>query len=145
MILQKQHMCTLALLVGAIGVAVAPASAQQMYKATVDLPAQTRWGGVVLHPGRHEIVLEDGYHGVSVIQVSGQGDFAQILAGPIDNQPISDRSTLQVVSVGGEYIVSRLNAGSRGKSFSFAVPKGKRTNTEAAAHSETILSVSDNP
>ncbi len=145
MILQKQHMWTLALLVGAIGVTMAPASAQQMYKATVDLPAQTRWGGVVLHPGRHEIVLEDGFDGVSVIQVSGQGDLARILTGPIDYKPISDRSTLQIVSVGGENVVSRFNAGLRGKSFSFTVPKGKRNNVEAAAQSETIVSVSDNP
>jgi hypothetical protein len=145
MILQKQHLCSLALLVGAVGLTVAPASAQQTYKATVDLPAQTRWGGVVLHAGRHEVVLEDGSDGVSVIQVSGQGDLARILTGPIDYKPLSDRSTLQIVSAGGEYVVTHFNVGSRGKSFSFAVPKGKRNSIEAAAQSETIVSLSANP
>jgi hypothetical protein len=145
MILQKRHACSLALLVFAIGVTEARGTAQQMYKATMDLPVQTRWGGVVLHPGRHEILLENVFDGVPVIQVSGQGDFARILAGPIDSKPVSGRSTLRLVNVGGEYAVNRFYAGLLGKSYGFMVPKGKRNNVEGAAESGTTLTVSDNP
>lgn len=138
MFLQKTHSRSLALLALAFGVTTAQASAQA-YKGVVDLPFPVRWGGVALHPGPHTILIENSF--TPLIYVSGQGDHAAILTGPVEMKPLSEHGALKLVNAGGSYAVKRLDAGYLGKSFEFLLPKGKRNQIELAAKPGTTVSV----
>lgn len=137
-----KHTCGLSLLFMALGAAVVPANAQQMYRGTVNLPSETRWGGAVLHPGLHTIFVEAGFSGIPLIHIFEQGKEQTILGGQPEAEPVSGHGSLKLVDVGGTLAVKRLDAGVIGKSFNFIVPKVKSSKAErAAAQSETTLAV----
>jgi hypothetical protein len=140
-----RHICGLTVLALALGVTASQASAQQIYKGTVNLPFETHWGGATLQPGLHTISIEAGYNGIPMIHVHGQGEDARILTGAVSLEPVSGRGRLTLVNVSGKYLVKRFDAGLVGKAFDFAVPRMKRSEAErAAAESTTTVPVAGN-
>ncbi len=141
-----KYTCGLSLLALALGAAASPANAQQIYKGTLNLPFAASWGGAVLQPGLHTIVLENGFNGVPLIHISGQGRNMTILAGQAEFKPVSRHSALRLVDAGGTLAVKHLDAGAIGKSFDFLLPKVKSSKAErAAAESEKTVTISSAP
>ncbi len=137
-----KHTCGLSLLFMALGASVVPANAQQMYRGTVNLPSETRWGGAVLQPGLHTILVESGFSGIPLIHIFQQGREMTILAGLSEAEPISGAGSLKLVNVGGTMVVKHFDAGVIGKSFDFIVPKVRPSKAErAGAQSETTIAV----
>lgn len=137
-----KHTYGLSLLFMALGAAVVPANAQQMYRGTVNLPSETRWGGAVLQPGLHMILVEAGFNGIPLIHVFQQGMEMTILAWLSEAEPISGTGSLKLVNVGGTMAVKHFDAGVIGKSFDFIVPKVRPSKAErAVVQSETSVPV----
>ncbi len=110
------------MLTAALGVFSPRANAQE-YKGKFTLPSETYWGGTVLQPGEYTVWTEDARPGTSVLRVSGNGTIATALIGPIEFRTITGHSRIVLVEVGGIYALREFDAGSVGKSFSFALPK----------------------
>lgn len=125
----------------ALAAAGSQANAQQVYRGTVNLPAETRWGGAVLHPGPHTIMIGSDFSAMPLIHVFEQGKEMRILAGPAQTKAVSERGSLFLEKAGGTYQVKRFDAGAIGKSFTFLVPKAKR-NKDERARTETGVNVS---
>lgn len=141
-----KHTCGLSLLALALGAAASPANAEQIYRGTVNLPFETRWGVAVLQPGLHTIVIENGFSGIPLIQLLQQGHEATVIAGQTELKPLSGSSALRLVNAGGTWRVKHLDAGAIGKSFDFLLPKVKSSTVErAAVESETTVSISSAP
>ncbi len=141
-----KHTCGLSLLALALGAAASPANAQQIYRGTVNLPFETRWGGAVLQPGLHTILIEDGLNGIPLIHLRQQGHQMTVLAGQAELKPLSGSSALRLVNAGGTWRVKHLDAGAIGKSFDFLLPKVKSSKAErAAAESEKTVTISSAP
>jgi hypothetical protein len=141
-----KHICSLTFSVLALGAAVSQANARQLYRGTVSLPHETSWGGAVLQPGPHIIQIEDGFDGIPVIHVFGQGEQLRIRGSAFDLEPLSSHGSLTLVNVGGTSAVKRFDAGVIGKSFDFNVSKVKRSKMErAGAEPGTTVSVSSAP
>lgn len=136
----------LAVLAIAFAAAVSPANAQQLYKGTMNLPSETRWGTAVLQPGLHTIVIGGDFNRAPLIHVFEQGKEMTILSGSVETKSGLGGSSLRLVRAGGAYQVTRLDVQALGKSFNFLVPKDKRSKVErAAAESGIAVSISGTP
>src|SRR5690349_10831814 len=108
------------LVAGALGLAVLPASAQQRYKGSFNLPVETNVGGVVLEPGDYTITVDRlGVGGVDMIHVQGAGGTASVLAGSTEIRSASDRGRLVLVSAGGMHALREFDAGLIERSYTF--------------------------
>lgn len=107
----------------ALFVAAAPAGAQQLYKATFDLPFEAQWGKTVLEQGQYTLVLEQAL-GQKIIRLHGATELA-ILAGPSTPEPLGDNGKLTFVNVNGVYLLKKFDAGFLGQSYIFPTYKPK--------------------
>ncbi|MDQ6760612.1 MAG: hypothetical protein M3Z32_12225 [Acidobacteriota bacterium] len=137
-----KHAYGLAVLAIAFAAAVSPANAQQLYKGTINLPSETRWGNAVLEPGLHTIVIGGDSNGAPMIHVFEHGKDMRILTGWVEPKSGPAGSRLRLVRTRGSFQVSRLDVEALGKSFNFVVPKEKRSKGEREARSGTSVSIS---
>ena len=110
--------------------AAVPANAQQIYKATVELPFESQWGTNVVEPGQYTITVED-LVGVKVVRLHGGAELA-IFATSYFGEPYGDNGKLTFISVNGVYTLKAFDAQAIGKVFSFPVynkVKGERAQT----------------
>jgi hypothetical protein len=126
----KFGILTLAL---ALVVAAAPANAQQVYKATFDLPFEAQVGKVVLEPGNYTLTVEE-FAGQRVIRLHGAGEIS-ILALPPARGPVTDKGRLTFVNVNGVYALQKFDNGIFGQTYTFPVYKVK--GEQAALNGET--------
>ena len=136
-----RHAFGLVLLAAAFGATAGQANADEVYRGAVNLPFETHWGPAVLQPGSYTISIQPALSG-SLIRIRGKAGDKDVLAGAFNNEPRSGRGSLTLVNIGGTYVVRRFDAGVIGKSFSFPVPKLKRTEIgRTEAEPESSVSV----
>ncbi len=138
MSLRAKHVIWAALFACAIMVSSATASAQVLFRGTMELANQTRWSQAVLQPGTYEVTVEQLLREGRVIHISGHGYQAAILAGSSESAKSATNGKLEIVQVNGMDVVRRFDAGSLGVSFAFHVPKAARTE---AMHRTTITDI----
>ncbi len=119
---KKLRFGLLAVALALVAVAV-PAHAQQLYKATFDLPFEAQWGKTVLEPGQYTITVEEAL-GQKLIRLHGAAQLA-IFAGPSSPEPVGDNGRLTFVSVNGLYTLRSFQAAAIGQSFVFPVHHAK--------------------
>jgi hypothetical protein len=122
MYLQKKFGFGLLAVVAGLIASTSPLSAQQVYKATFDLPFAAHWGGTDLEPGAYTVTVEQGL-ATKVIRVRGEGATALTFAIPSQIDASTEQGRLTFRNVGGTYVIEQFDAGSLGQSFTFAVPK----------------------
>jgi len=122
MYLQKKFRSGLLTVLAALILSTMPLSAQQVYKATFDLPFAAHWGGTVLGPGEYTVTVEQGF-AMRLIRVRGEGGSAVTVAGTYNVEPSAEHGRLTFAKLGETYVLARFGAGSLGESFTFAVPK----------------------
>jgi len=136
---RKLKVGLLALAIVLVAAAV-PANAQQVYKATFNLPFEAQWGNTVVEPGDYTITVEEAL-GQKVIRLhGGQGDLA-IFAGPVISEPMGDNGKLVFVNVKGLYTLKAFNAAAIGQSFIFPVQKARG---ERASQQVTTIGLGSN-
>jgi hypothetical protein len=116
------------LMVGAV-----PAHAQQLYRASFELPFESQWGDTVVEPGHYTITIEQG-SGSKLIRLHGSVELA-MFAGLSNPEPYADTSKLTFVNVNGLYTLKAFKAGEIGKDFVFPVHavKGERAQVTTVA------------
>jgi hypothetical protein len=122
--LQKKLRFGLFALAIALVAAAVPASAQQLYKATFDLPFEAQWGKTVVEPGQYTIVVEEAL-GQKLIRLRGATQLAMFAIPSSYPEPVGDTGRLTFVSVDGLYTLKSFSIAAIGKSFYFPVPKSK--------------------
>ena len=95
-----------------------PANAE---RATVNLPFEVHWGGVVLEPGEHTIFVTPAVSWPQRISLDEKRGTAWVLALAEGTEVESDTSYLKLVSVAETYFVREYFSGSTGKRFTFSV------------------------
>ena len=138
MTLRIQHALGAIALAGAALVMAPLASANQTYRGTFHLPVQTYWGGSVLAPGDYTVSIESATERTGVLHVEGPNGVATILTGPVEAREVSSNGRLILANVNGVYAIRELDAGSAGKAYTFALPKGLNA---AAANGTTTIAV----
>jgi hypothetical protein len=123
-----------------VGFSTTPAAAQQAFKGSFDLAAETYWGSTLLAPGHYTITMSlDPTQQVRLVRLEGDDRRAFILAGPPTPERISDRSTLRLENVNGVYVVRHLDAGILGQSYVFPVSKNVRMKVQRASTSSQVV------
>jgi hypothetical protein len=122
MYLQKKFRFGLLAILAALSISALPLSAQQVYKATFDLPFAAQWGRTVLEPGEYTVTVEQGL-AMRLIRIRGEGGTAVAVAGPYKMEPAAEHGRLTFANVGGTYVLEQFGTGSLGQSFTFAKPK----------------------
>jgi hypothetical protein len=123
--------------------AALPASAQEAYKGTFDLPVALHWGAAVLPPGHYTMSMEGASFGSRRMRIVGEGKTTLVPLPPSESTALSERGRLALVKVGGEYAMRELDAGVIGQSFTFAVPKAFRDKMRhGGTVAQTAISVS---
>ncbi|MBV9762267.1 MAG: hypothetical protein JO340_17035 [Acidobacteriaceae bacterium] len=92
-------------------------------EAVFRLPVETHFGNVTLNPGEYRIITPSATSSIGVVYLYGNGEFRATLPLTIGGHPEAGRSYLEAVNIGGEYYVTKYNAGSSGQILTFALPK----------------------
>lgn len=137
--LQKKLKVGLLALAIVLVAAAVPANAQQLYKASFNLPFEAQFGKTVVEPGEYTITVEESL-GQKVIRLHGRGDLA-IFAGNSNSEPYADNGKLVFVNVSGLYTLKAFSAASIGESFVFPVYKARG---ERASQQVTTVGVGTN-
>jgi hypothetical protein len=117
-----------------VGFSTPRAAAQETFKGTFNLPAETYWGTTLLPPGPYKITMSlDPMQRVHIVRLEGDGLRAFFLTGPATPDRISHRSTLRLENRNGVYVVRHLDAGIVGQSYVFPVSKNVRMKVEHAS------------
>ena len=126
-----------------VGFSTPRAAAQEAFKGTFNLTADTYWGKTLLPPGPYKITMRlDATERVRVVRLEGDGLRAFFLTGPPTLERISDRSTLRIENHNGVYVVRHLDAGILGQSYVFPISKNVRMKVEhASAPSQVTVTV----
>jgi len=135
---RKLKVGLLALAIVLVAAAV-PANAQQLYRATFNLPFEAQWGNTVVEPGEYTITVEEAL-GQKLIRLHGRGDLA-LFAGPSSSEPYGDNGKLVFVNVNGLYTLKAFNAAAIGEAFIFPVHKAKG---ERASQQVTTVGLATN-
>jgi hypothetical protein len=141
MYLQKKFRSGLFVVLAGLSISAVPLSAQQVYKATFDLPFAAHWGRTVLEPGEYTVTVEQGL-AMRLIRIQGEGGTAVTVAGPYKMEPAGEHGRLTFASVGGTYVLEQLDAGSLGQAFTFAKPKaslGESAHAGEKTHDTVVL------
>jgi hypothetical protein len=120
--IRKRLTITSALAALALGLTVAPASAQPAYKGSFELPVAAYWGNTLLQPGQYAIWTSTGPQRVWAIHLIGMGITSTLLNDAHPRQQ-SARSFLKMAEINGSYYIGELSAGPIGKSFQFGSGK----------------------
>jgi hypothetical protein len=101
------------------------AKAEPVLKGTFELPAAAYWGDTLLQPGQYTIWMSTEVRDIArvpTIHLSGEGLNATFLAIARPEKE-SGRNVLDVVNIGGTYVIRAFDAGMLGESFGFGVSK----------------------
>lgn len=127
-----------------MGFTAAPAAAQERFVGSFSLSTPAYFGQTLLQPGDYKILVSiDWRSGAHPVEVRSEGFRTFILTGASMNQPVSDRSFLQVERINGVDVIRGLDAGSAGRSFRFVVAKKVHATSEAASAKMTIPVTAD--
>lgn len=107
------------------------------------LPVETHFGNVTLNPGQYRIVTPSATSSLRVVYFYGDGKLRAALPLTVGAHPEAGRSYLEAVSIGGEYYVTKYNAGVAGQTFTFALPKSMQELARAHGLSNTVTVAGD--
>ena len=112
---------------------VAPASAQP-YRATIKLPTDARWGQAHLAAGEYTVTTQ-GLTSEGTLYVTGSGGTTLVRAMLIEriDPAVNPASKLEITTVDGVPVVTRLSLGYLGKVYNFAVPSALTKGSALAA------------
>lgn len=113
----------LALAIAVMAVSAVPANAQQLYKATFNLPFEAQWGNTVMEPGEYTLTVEQAL-GQKLIRLHGPAELA-IFTGTSIPERYSENGRLTFVNVNGLYTLKSLTASAIGQEYQFPVHKAK--------------------
>ena len=123
-----------------VGFSTTPAAAQQAFKGSFDLPAETYWGSTLLAPGHYTINMNlDPTTQVRVVRLQGDDRRVFLLSGPPTPDRVSDRNTLRLENINGVNVVRHLDAGILGQSYVFPVAKNVRMQVQRASTSAQVV------
>ena len=131
---RKHFTMSLVLTALAVVLTAACANAEPVLKGSFELPAAAYWGDTLLQPGQYSIwmstEMRDMGH-VPTIRITGEGVSKTFLtiARP---EKESARNYLEVIDVGGTYVVRAFDAGMLGQSFVFGVSKNVKNKVQRA-------------
>jgi hypothetical protein len=120
MFLKSQGLLNAGLIALALSFGAVSAHAEQ---STFNLPVEAHWGAVLLQPGHYELKVSSAPflpHFMSVIQ---DGHTKLILPSVEEVVETSGQDYLRLVIVGNDYYIREYNSGSKGKRFTFLMPK----------------------
>jgi hypothetical protein len=123
--IRRQLSIGLALAGLALGLTTVQAKAEPVLKGTFELPAAAYWGDTLLQPGQYTIWMSTEVRDIArvpTIHLSGEGLNATFLAIARPEKE-SGRNVLDVVNIGGTYVIRAFDAGMLGESFGFGVSK----------------------
>jgi hypothetical protein len=120
--LQKKFGFVAFVFLAALVLSALPLSAQQVYKATFELPFTAQWNRTILEPGEYTVTVEQGL-AMRLIRVQGQRVTAVTVAGSYNEEPLAEQGRLTFANVDGVYLLEQFHAGTLGQSFSFDRPK----------------------
>jgi hypothetical protein len=109
----------------ALSLTTVQAKAEPVLKGTFELPAAAYWGDTLLQPGQYTIWMSTEVRDIArvpTIHLSGEGINATFLAIARPEKE-SGRNVLDVINVGGTYVIRAFDAGMLGESFGFGVSK----------------------
>jgi hypothetical protein len=126
------------------GITTPRAAAQEAFRGTFHLTAETYWGKTLLPPGPYTVTMSlDPAQRIRMVRLEGDGLRAFFLTGPPTLDRISHRSTLRLENINGVYVVRHLDAGMLGQSYVFPVSKNVRIKGErASAPSQVAVPIS---
>jgi len=113
----------LALAIAVMAVSAVPANAQQLYKATFNLPFEAQWGNTVMEPGAYTITVEQAI-GQKLIRLHGPAEIA-IFVGSAVHDSYGENGKLTFVNVNGLYTLKSFTASQIGQFYEFPVHKAK--------------------
>jgi hypothetical protein len=113
----------LALAIAVMAVSAVPANAQQLYKATFNLPFEAQWGNTVMEPGEYTLTVEQAI-GQKLIRLHGPAELA-IFAGTSMAEAHGNNGRLTFVNVNGLYMLKSFTASAIGQFYEFPVHKAK--------------------
>ena len=105
-------------------VSSAPAMAQQVYKATFELPFEAQFGSTIVEPGQYSLVVEQSL-GQKLIRVRGQSDIAILLGTASTMEDVRENGRLTFVEINGVPTLKKLEAGAIAQTFVFPLFKAK--------------------
>jgi len=116
-----------------------PANAQQVYRATFDLPFEAQFGTTIVEPGQYSVVVER-LGGQKLIRLRGQADLA-VLLGTSTAEDVRDDGRLIFVSLNGVPTLKKFEAGAIGQSFVFPLfkAKGERASLKSMSSPDLIV------
>jgi hypothetical protein len=120
--LQKKFRFGVLVFLAALVLSALPLSAQQVYKATFELPFTAQWNRTILEPGEYTVTVEQAL-AMRLIRVNGPRVTAVAVAGSYNEEPFAEQGRLTFANVEGVYLLERFHAGTLGQSFSFDRPK----------------------
>ena len=141
--LRLKSLLGVVLAASALGVITRNASAQQVYKGTFSLSAETFVQDSVLQPGDYTITIGHvAPAGIDVVRIEGVGGSASVLATASEPAAFSEHGRLFFVDIGGKHVLKQFHAGLIGKSFNFATPKGlKATARDGGQGTPAVVTV----
>ena len=141
--IRKHFNIGLALIGLALGVTTVQANAQSALKGSFELPAAAYWGNTLLQPGQYSIWMSTEVRDIAhvpVIHLSGEGINATFLA-IAKPEHESARNYLDVVNIGGTYVIRAFDAGMLGESFAFGVTKNVKSQALRASAEQPAIAV----
>jgi hypothetical protein len=135
--LKKLRFGLLAVAALALVAASVPANAQQVLKATVELPFESQWGNSVVEPGQYKLTVEK-IGGQSLIRLEGAVALS-VFPGLSNAEPVADNGKLIFININGVNTLQSFKASVIGKEFTFPVHKAKGERAQL-----TTISVSSN-
>lgn len=113
----------LALTIAVMALSAVPANAQQLYKATFNLPFEAQWGNTILEPGSYTLTVEEAI-GQKLLRLHGPVDMA-IFTGTAVHDNYGRNGKLTFVNTNGIYALKSFTASEIGQFYEFPVHKAK--------------------
>src|SRR5579871_4245385 len=132
--IRKNMTITFALAALALGMTTTKASAQPVLKGSFDLPGATYFGDTLLQAGHYTIWMSTEVRDAAYTQqihVAGEGIAKTVLA---TSKAIreSGRTSLQLATMGGAYVLSSVDTGTLGRSYAIGATKKVRSQMQLA-------------
>jgi len=138
--LQKKLRFGVGIFLTVLVISALPLSAQQVYKATFELPFTAQWNRTILEPGEYTVTVEQGL-AMRLIRVQGPRVTAVTVASSYNEEPLAEEGRLTFANVDGVYLLEQFHAGTLGQSFSFDRPKAlqRQSSHSSSAARETLV------
>lgn len=127
-ILRSKLVKSVSLFLFAAALSAGPARAQASGRGQFTLPAEARWGRVVLQPGNYtySILPEYPFPIISVLKQPGNVPVALVLAQSESVDGPSDRNWLTLEPSSDGLVVTALHLQSYGIAFTYTTPQAKK-------------------